>query len=97
MIRHVVIFRWQPDTEAAAVAAVSSGLTDLAARMLGVVRYEHGPDVGINEGNFDYAVVADFDDVDAFVEYRDHPEHRALIVERIAPHLAERVAVQFEV
>ena len=41
-------------------------------------------------------MVADFDDVEGHVIYRDHPAHRAVIAERIAPIVAERVAVQYE-
>lgn len=96
MIRHVVAFRWKPDTDDAAIEAVRAGLADLPAQIPGVLRYEFGPDAGINEGNFDYVVVADFDDRDAYLVYRDHPVHRALIAECIAPHVAARVAVQYE-
>lgn len=96
MFRHVVVFRWQPDTGADVIDAVRAALVDLPAQIPVIRSYQHGSDAGLAEGNFDYAVVADFDDRDAFVEYRDHPTHRAVIAERIAPHLAERVAVQYE-
>ena len=39
--------------------------------------YRFGPDAGINEGNFDFVVVADFESDDDYVVYRDHPVHRA--------------------
>lgn len=96
MIRHVVVFRWKTDTAPEAVEAVRAALVGLPAQIPAIRRYEHGVDAGLAEGNFDYAVVADFDDRDAFVEYRDHPRHRAVITELIAPHIAERVAVQYE-
>jgi hypothetical protein len=47
-------------------------------------------------GNFDFAVAADFDDVDGYLAYRDHPEHRAIVTEFIQPIVAERAAVQYE-
>ena len=50
----------------------------------------------INDGNFDFVVVADFASADDYLVYRDHPLHRALISERIAAHVAERAAVQFD-
>ena len=56
-----------------------------------------GADVGLSDGNFDFAVVADVDDVDGFRPYADHPAHIAVIVERIRPILADRAAVQYEV
>ena len=54
-------------------------------------------DLGINEGNFDWAAAADFDDLEGYLTYRDNPEHRAIIAEFIRPIIAERAAVQYEI
>ena len=59
--------------------------------------YRFGPDLGINEGNHQYAVVADFDSVDDYLVYRDHPAHLTVIAEAIRPILAARAAVQFAI
>ena len=53
--------------------------------------------LGVAEGNADLAVVADFDDVDAWRVYRDDPEHQRVIAELIRPNLADRTAAQFDV
>jgi hypothetical protein len=95
VFRHVVMFRWTPDASDADRAAVVSGLGELPAAIPTIRTYRFGPDAGINEGNFDFAVVADFDDIAGYLEYRDHPAHRAVIAERIAPIVAERAAVQY--
>ena len=97
MIRHVVLFRWKEGTTEEAKQAVRDGLADLANAIAGVRRYEYGDDAGLVEGNFDFAVVADFDDANGYTAYDQHSLHQTLIRERIAPHLAERVAVQYEV
>jgi hypothetical protein len=39
--------------------------------------------------------VADFDDLEGYLTYRDNPEHRA-IAEFIRPITAERAAIQYE-
>jgi hypothetical protein len=95
MFRHVVMIRWNDGTTPADVSAVSDGLGGLPAAIGEIREYRFGPDAGINAGNFDFVVVADFESAEDYVAYRDHPVHRALIAERIAPHLAERGAVQF--
>jgi hypothetical protein len=41
--------------------------------------------------------VADFDDVDGYFVYRDHPDHVAVINESIRPILADRAALQHEI
>lgn len=50
----------------------------------------------MNTGNFDYVVVGDFADAQAYLVYRDHPVHQQLITEVLAPLIAERSAVQYE-
>ena len=96
MIRHVVMFRFEDSVTEAQVAAVSAGLDALPAAIPEIVTYRHGRDLGLAPTNFDYTVTADFDDVDGFTTYRDHPEHQRFIAEHITGHVAERVAVQFE-
>ena len=59
--------------------------------------YQVGEDAGITpQGNSDMAIVADFDDVAAFLVYRDHPAHQDVITRLIRPIVESRVAVQHE-
>jgi hypothetical protein len=97
MFRHVVMFRWNEGTTAEHVKAAEEGLAELPSAIPELRAYAFGPDAGINEGNFDFAVVADFDDAAGYVAYRDHPAHQAVLAERLRPHIAERAAVQFQV
>ncbi len=97
MLRHVVLFTWAPGTTPDQIAAVTDGLRALPAVIPEVRGYRVGEDIGVSDGNHDFAVVADFDSVAGFVAYRDHPAHQAVVVERIRPILAERAAVQYEV
>ena len=75
---------------------MATELSRLPALVPSLRAYRLGADLGVNPGNFDFAVAADFDDVDGYLAYRDHPEHRAIIAEFIQPIVAERAAVQFE-
>ena len=53
--------------------------------------------LGINPGNYDYAVIAEFDDRQGYLEYRDHPDHKAFIAAYTADFVAERAAIQTEI
>ena len=97
MIRHVVIFEWNDDVDDAHVAAVAAGLDRLAATLPTVGEYRHGSDLGLAEGNADYVIVGDFDSLEDYVAYRDHPDHRAFIADLIAGRVKHRSAVQYEV
>ena len=70
-----MMFRWNDDVDAEHVAAVGAELSKLPGLIPEIAEYRHGPDAGVNEGNFDYVVVADFASVDDYLVYRDHPDH----------------------
>ena len=97
MFRHVVMLRWKPDATSAQRFAVQASLSELPGLIPEIRNYLIGTDARVNEGNFDLVIVADFEDVDDYLVYRDHPEHQAVIRERIGPILAERAAVQHHV
>jgi Stress responsive A/B Barrel Domain len=94
MFRHVVMLRWKDEATAAERFAVQVGLSELPGVIPELRNYVIGTDARVNEGNFDMVIVADFDDVDGYLAYRDHPDHQAVIRERIQPILAGRAAVQ---
>ena len=96
MIRHVVMFRWAADATQEQKQRVAAELGRLPALVPSLRAYRLGADLGLNPGNFDFAVAADFDDADGYLAYRDHPEHRAIVTEFIRPITGERAAVQYE-
>lgn len=75
------------------MAAIQDGLRQLNCP--GTVSYTLGDDLGLREGNWSFAIVADFADVSSYRGYDEDAEHnrwRGLL----APY-AERIArVQFE-
>ena len=96
MIRHVVMLRWKPEIGPDHVSTVQEGLAKLPSIIPEIHRYTFGPDLGINEGNFHFSVVADFASPDDYAVYRDHPVHQALIEGHIRPNIVERASIQFE-
>lgn len=88
MVRNVVLVKLKPghDPEHAA---------DLRARFAalhcpGTLSYTVGADAGLREGNWSFAIVADFADAAAYRGYDADEEHNLLRAE-LAP-LAEQVA-----
>lgn len=94
-IRHVVTFVFREGTTEEEIAAVTEGLGALPGLIPEIREYHVGPDLGLNDGNHQYAVVADFETNEDYLAYRDHPAHLAVITERIRPVLESRAAVQF--
>lgn len=96
MIRHAVTFDFKPEATAEQIEQIGTELRDLAKTLPAIKAYACGPDEGITEGNAGFAVVADFDDEEGFISYRDHPQHKEIIQRLIAPITAQRRAVQFK-
>ncbi len=90
------MFRWTPNWTDDQRVAVENALGELPGVVPTIRSYHFGSDIGVNEGNFDFVVVADFDDVEGFLVYRDHPQHQRVIAELIAPFIEIRNAVQYE-
>ena len=97
MLRHVALFRWKPETTAADVVRVEEGLRGLPSQIPSIVSYRFGRDLGIQDGNADFAVVADFADQAGLRTYWEHPAHVAVLTERIRPLLAGREAIQYAI
>jgi Stress responsive A/B Barrel Domain len=93
-VRHVVLFRFVEGVTPEQVAAIETGLATLPGLIPEIRDYRYGRDLGINDGNAEFGVVAEFASVDDYLAYRDHPEHRAVIARCIEPVVAERTALQ---
>jgi hypothetical protein len=97
MLRHTVLLTLSTEPSSETTRTIIEALRKLPARIPSIREYEVGADLGLNEGNATIAVVARFDDEKGYVEYRDHPAHRAVIDELISPVRRGRAAIQFEV
>ena len=89
-------FRWTEQATAEQKAQVRAELSRLPALVPSLRSFELGTDIGVNEGNGDFAVCASFDDLEGYLAYRDDPDHQQIIRDLIRPITAQRLAVQFE-
>ncbi|GAA3950023.1 hypothetical protein GCM10023085_35730 [Actinomadura viridis] len=94
--RHVVMFAWAEGTTTGQQEEVRARLAELPALIPEIGTLSLGFDAGVNDGNYDFVVVGEFADRDAYVAYRDHPAHRAVVDDYIKPILDRRASVQYE-
>jgi|SRR5215207_8140323 len=94
--RHVVMFKWGEHVTPEIVETIREGFDELPSVIPEIRGYVHGADVGVAEGNFDYVVVADFDNVNDWRTYREHPVHLVFLEERIKPNSKHRAAIQYQ-
>jgi len=96
MFRHVVLLEFDPTAPPGHLDELTARLRELPDELPLLRSYVIGRDLGLAPGNADLAVIAEFDDIDGYIEYRDHPSHRRIVDEMIAPHLQRRSATQFD-
>lgn len=94
MIRHVVLLTFREGTTEEEISAIEAALSGLPGRIPSLLSYSFGRDLGIDEGNASFVVVAEVEDEAGYSAYRDDPEHRRIIVELVRPAVASRTAVQ---
>jgi hypothetical protein len=96
-VRHVVLFRWKPEVTPEHIVATGRALADLPRLIPEIASYSFGPNLGINPGTYDFAVVAEFANETNYLVYRDHPDHKAFIAKYTADFVSERAAIQFSI
>jgi hypothetical protein len=97
MIRHIVLLTLRSDAPSDAADAIAEALKALPAQIPAIREYQAGADLGIVPGNATVAATATFDDQAEYLEYRDHPAHRAVIERYIDPFRESRASIQFEI
>jgi hypothetical protein len=96
MFRHVSLLMFTPQTTQEQQQELGRQLRTLPGAIEEIRDYHVGPDAGLNPGNYQFAIVADFASVDDYLVYRDHPVHQELIEKYVQPIVASRAAVQHE-
>ena len=94
--RHVVLLQWADDVPDDHLDQVRTGLDALPPQIPQIRSFVHGSDVGVSEGNYDYVVVADFDNVQDWRAFREHPAHVLFMEEHITGKLKGRAAIQYQ-
>lgn len=93
-VRHIALFKFAEGTSEEDIAGISRTLQALPGQIPALRNYTAGPDLGLSDGTWDYAVVADVDDLPSFEAYRDHPEHRRVVTDVIGPCIVDRASTQ---
>lgn len=95
-LRHISLLTFRDDTTSEQRDAIVSALEKLPEQIPELRSYVVAPDAGVDGGNASLAVVADFDSVEGYEAYRDHPAHKAVATQQIVPVLVARSAIQHQ-
>jgi len=94
MIRNVVMGRLRPGADTDLLDQALTAVCSLDIKGMRDVRV--GRDAGLRQGNWDFTITVDFDDVDAYQAYDQDDEHNRLRREVFGPLSVEIARVQIE-
>lgn len=95
MIRHIVLFRFKPETSEADRQAFQAMLNALPAQIPEIVEWQTGFDVVRSARAFDLGLVASYRNLDDLAVYAKHERHLP-VVERSKEICEQVVSVDFE-
>lgn len=95
MIQHLVFFKWSDEATAEQVDEIAEGLGNLPDKIAEIKSFLFGKDVIRSERSYDFALVSEFENLEALDRYQVHPEHQA-VVAKVKAAASSVVAVDFE-
>ena len=93
MVRNIVLVKLAPGQDPAAIAEAQQAF--LRLNCPGTLSYVIGDDLGLRDGNWSFAIVADFADADAYRAYDNDEAHNRARA-GLLPMTEQIARVQFE-
>jgi hypothetical protein len=95
MLKHVVFMKFKEGVTEDEIAALEKGLAGLPAKIPEIKGFHAGRDVIHSERSYDFALVGDFENLEAIQHYQVHPAHVAVVA--LVRNLSTSIlAVDFE-
>jgi hypothetical protein len=79
MLKHVVFMKFKAGVDALQIDEMSRNLGSLPGKIEEINGFEFGPDILKSERSYDFALVANFNDLDSLKRYQLHPDHIPVI------------------
>jgi len=96
VIRHIVGFRFKPDTTPAQIADFLAAFRALGEQIPELRSLSVGPNLTDRDVSFPYLLNGSFDDMAALGRYLVHPAHVEAIATYLTPILEQRVILDIE-
>jgi hypothetical protein len=97
MIYHIVCFRFKPDTPPDSIAAAGAALQGMMGQIDGILGVLWGPNLGPSVTEYSHVLTVFLDHIDRLTPYAEHPVHKQVIADYLAPIRVARLAIDIEV
>lgn len=96
MIRHIVGFRFKPETTPEQITDFLGAFRCLGEQIPEIRTLTVGPNLTDRDGSFPYVLNGTFDDMPAVGRYLVHPAHVEAVATTLAPIMEQRVILDIE-
>lgn len=96
MIRHVLLFRFKPETSAEEARTLLAELAELPSRYPAMRRFGLGENVSQRDQTFSHVMSLEFDGRQQLEAYLYSSHHERFVQMRFLPNVAERVIGSYE-
>ena len=79
MLKHVVFLKFKKDVPESAIAEIEKGLGELPDIIPEIMEFQFGRDVLRSERSYDFALVSEFENLEAMQRYQVHPAHQKVV------------------
>lgn len=96
MIRHMVLFRFRPETPPDLRRTVLDRLADLPAHYPAMERFGLGENASERDDSFSHVMTMEFATLEMLRAYLNSDRHEALVHDWFAPNIAARAIASYE-
>ena len=96
MLRHVVLLKFKKGAPESAIGEIEKGLGKLPDIIPEIMEFQFGRDVLRSERSYDFALVSEFENLEAMQRYQIHPAHQK-VVAKIKELCESLVVVDFQI
>ena len=96
MLRHVVLLKFKKGAPESALGEIEKGLGELPDIIPEIMEFQFGRDVLRSERSYDFALVSEFENLEAMQRYQIHPAHQK-VVAKIKELCESLVVVDFQI
>ena len=95
MFRRIVLLTWKADATSEQKTAVAEELRKLPAVIAEIRHFDVESNLAAGPGSADLGVIADFDNVEEWQAYVNHPAHQKVVTDYLNPIVANRASLQY--
>jgi hypothetical protein len=95
MLKHVVFIKFNEGVTDVEISALENALGGLPAKIPEIKGFQFGRDIIRSERSYDFALVSDFENLEAMQRYQVHPDH-VPVIGMVRSLSASILAVDFE-